>query len=194
MTAPLLRPRGPAGFTLAEFLVALALLMLGLALSSALLMESSRQLAEIAAEQQDAPVPLIVARIRADVSGASSFAVAVGEESTRLLLFGHPEGTVHYENVGQELRRAVLGASGKSLEKEVILWRGLEGWSGVRIPPLDPDEAGTDVLRLDFVYRRRSTAKTPLPVLPAYRGEAEETRTETIFLLPRGNGLGTNTW
>jgi hypothetical protein len=165
-----------------------------LALASALLLESSRQLAESAGEQRDAPVPLIVARIRADVLGASSFAVARDEKSTRLLLFGHPEGTVYYENVGQELRRAVLGPGGKSLEKEVVVWRGLESWSGLRIPPLDPDEPGTDILRLDFVYQRRSTAKTPLPVLPAYRGETDETRTETIFLVPRGNGLGTNTW
>lgn len=194
MTRPLVRPRGQAGFTLAEFLVALALLTLVLTLSSALLMESSRQLAESAAEQRDAPVPLIVARIRADVSGASSFAVARDEKSTRLLLFGHPEGVVQYENVGEELRRAVFGPGGKSLEKEAVVWRGLSSWSGSRVPPLDPDEPGTDVLRLDFTYRRRSTARTPLPVLPAYRGETDETRTETLFLLPRGNGLGTNTW
>ncbi|HSK78437.1 MAG TPA: prepilin-type N-terminal cleavage/methylation domain-containing protein [Thermoanaerobaculia bacterium] len=193
MTPPHLRPRGQEGFSLAELLVALALMSLVLSLASALLMESSRQLVESAGEQRDAPVSLILARIRGDVVQASSFAVAVDKTSTRLLLFGHPEGTVQYENVGEELRRAVL-VSGKRLEKEVILWRGLEAWSGSRIPPLDPDEPGTDVLRLDFVYRRRSTAKTPLPVLPAYRGATEEARLETMFLVPRGNGLGTNTW
>ena len=193
MTPPHLRPRGQEGFSLAELLVALALMSLVLSLASALLMESSRQLVESAGEQRDAPVSLILARIRGDVVQASSFAVAVDETSTRLLLFGHPEGTVQYENVGEELRRAVQ-APGKKLEKEVIVWRGLESWSGLRIPPLDPDEPGTDVLRLDFVYRRRSTSKTPLPVLPAYRGATEEARLETIFLVPRGNGLGTNTW
>jgi prepilin-type N-terminal cleavage/methylation domain-containing protein len=193
MTPPHLRPRGQEGFSLAELLVALALMSLVLSLASALLMESSRQLVESAGEQRDAPVSLILARIRGDVVQASSFAVAVDETSTRLLLFGHPEGTVQYENVGEELRRAVR-APGKKLEKEVIVWRGLESWSGSRIPPLDPDEPGTDILRLDFVYRRRSTSKTPLPVLPAYRGATDESRLETIFLVPRGNGLGTNTW
>jgi prepilin-type N-terminal cleavage/methylation domain-containing protein len=194
VTPPLRRPRGQAGFTLAELLVALALMSLVLSLASALLMESSRQLAESAGEQRDAPASLIIARIRSDVLGASSFAIAQDEKSTRLLLFGRPEGTVQYENVGEELRRAILGPGGKSLEKEVIVWRGLKTWSGVRVPPLDLDEPGTDVLRLDFVYQRRSTVKTPLPVLPAYRGETDETRLETLFLVPRGNGLGTNTW
>ncbi|HKV11723.1 MAG TPA: prepilin-type N-terminal cleavage/methylation domain-containing protein [Thermoanaerobaculia bacterium] len=193
MTPRHLRARGQEGFTLAEFLVSLALMMLVIALASALLMESSRQLAESAGEQKDAPVPLIVARIRADVSEASSFAVAMDEVSTRLLLFGHPEGTIYYENVGEELHRAVL-VSGRKLEKEVILWRGLTAWSATRVVPIDPDEPGTDVLRLDFIYVRRSTVKTPLPVLPAYRGPKDEARLETIFLVPRGNGLGTNTW
>lgn len=193
MTPRLLRPRGQEGFTLAEFLVSLALMTLVIALASALLMESSRQLAESAGEQRDAPVPLIIARIRADVAEASSFAVAMDETTTRLLLFGHPEGTIHYENVGEELRRAVL-IPGRRLENEVILWRGLKAWSATRIVPVDPDEPGTDVLRLAFIYVRRSTVKTPLPVLPAYRGPTDEAWLETIFLVPRGNGLGTNTW
>jgi prepilin-type N-terminal cleavage/methylation domain-containing protein len=187
-----LRPRGQDGFTLVEFLIALALLSLVLTLASGLLMESSRLLAESAEEQRDAPVPLIVARIRGDVLGASSFAVAEGDSSTRLLLFGHPEGTVQYENVGHELRRAVLGAANR-LERETIVWRGLGSWSCSRIPSLDPSAPGIDVLRLDFTYKRRSTIKTPLPVLPAYRGETTQERTETLFLLPRGNGLG-NAW
>lgn len=186
------RPRGEAGFTLAELLIALALLALVSTLASGLLMESSRLLAESAAEQRDAPVPLIVARIRNDVLGAGSFAMARDEKSTRLLLFGHPDGTVQYENVGDELRRAIVGV-GMKLEKETVVWRGLGSWRCTRIPPLDPDVPGTDVLRLDFTYERRSTPRTPLPVLPAYRGETAEERTETLFLLPRGNGLG-NAW
>ena len=193
MTPPPLRPRhGQDGFTLAELLVSMALLSLVLTLASGLLMESSRLLAESAEEQRDAPVPLIVARIRGDVLGASSFAVAMDDRSTRLLLFGHPEGTVQYENVGHELRRAVLGSANR-LEGEAVVWRGLDSWGCSRIQSLDPSAPGMDVLRLDFRYKRRSTIKTPLPVLPAYRGETTEARTETLFLLPRGNGLG-NAW
>ena len=194
MSAPLPAPRRPseAGFTLPELLISLALMMLVLTLAAGLLMESSRLLVETAAEQNDAPVPLLLARIRGDVLGASSFVstVAADGESPRLLLVGHPQGTIQYEQVDGDLRRGVI--RGGRIEDEAVVWRGLVTWSCARVPVLDLEEQRPDVLRLDCVYQRRSTPKTPLPVLPAFRGPVKETRTETLVLVPRGNGLGTS--
>jgi prepilin-type N-terminal cleavage/methylation domain-containing protein len=194
MSAPCPRSRrsAQAGFTLPELLITLALLTLVLAIAAGLLLESSRLLVETAGEQKDAPVPLILARIRGDVLGASSFVstVATDGEAPRLLLVGHPQGTIRYEQVGAELRRGVL--AGGRLRSETVVWRGLVSWSCSPVPVPDLEEHRQDVLRLDFVYRRRSTPRTPLPILPAHRGPVEETRTETLFLVPRGNGLGTS--
>lgn len=189
---PAFRHSAQAGFTLAELLITLALMMVVLTIAAGLLLESSRLLVETAGEQKDAPVPLILARIRGDVLGASSFAAAASAESgsPRLLLLGHPQGTVRYEQVGDELRRGVV--EGGRVRHETVVWRGLVAWSFSRVPVLDLEEPRPDVLRLDFAYRRRSTPKTPLPILPAHRGPVEETRTETLFLVPRGNGLGTS--
>jgi len=173
--------RRQAGFTLVEMLISLALLMLVIALAAELMMESSQLLADSAAEQRDAPVPLIISRIRGDVLAASSFGGAQG----RLLLFGHPQGTVQYEKVGDELRRAVVDDHDR-LEGETIVWRQVEawGWSGVGMPG-----ASLEMLKLDVTYRRR-TARSGLAVLPGNRRPPTELRTETLFLLPRGNGLG----
>jgi prepilin-type N-terminal cleavage/methylation domain-containing protein len=189
---PAPRRSSQAGFSLLELLITLALMGLVLALAAGLLTESSRLLVETAGEQRDAPVPLILARIRGDVLGASSFVSTTGEdgEAPRLLLVGHPQGTLQYEQVGDELRRGVI--EGGRLRHEVTVWRGLVAWSCARVPVPGLDEPRPDVLRLDFHYRRRSTPRTPLPVLPFHRGPVEETRTETLFLVPRGNGLGTS--
>lgn len=194
MSAPLPAPRrsAEAGFTLPELLITLALMMLVLTLAAGLLLESSRLLVETAGEQKDAPVPLLLARIRGDVLGASSFVTTMAEdgESPRLLLVGHPQGTIQYERVDGDLRRGVV--VGGRLEHEAVVWQGLVSWSCSRVPVVDLEEQRPDVLRLDFVYQRRSTPRTPLPILPAFRGPVEETRTETLFLVPRGNGLGTS--
>jgi hypothetical protein len=193
MSAPLAAPwrSAEAGFTLPELLITLALMMLVLTIAAGLLLESSRLLVETAGEQKDAPVPLLLARIRGDVLGASSFVTTIAEdgESPRLLLVGHPQGMIQYEQVDGDLRRGVI--VGGRLEHEAVVWQGLVSWSCSRVPVVDLEEQRPDVLRLDFVYQRRSTPRTPLPVLPAFRGPVEEARTETLFLVPRGNGLGT---
>jgi hypothetical protein len=41
---------------------------------------------------------------------------------------------------------------------------------------------------LSITYTRRTTPHTPLPVMPAYRGPLEEEITESLYILPRGNG------
>lgn len=164
-----------------EMLISLVLLLLAIAFAADLLMEGSQLLADSAAEQRDAPVPLILARIRGDVLGAGGFAGAEG----RLLLFGHPQGTVQYEKVGNELRRAVLNDS-EHLEEEAVVWRGVKEWSfrsegvpGVSLP----------MLVMTVTYRRQA-ARNSLPVLPGLRRPPTEEHTETLYLLPRGNGLG----
>jgi prepilin-type N-terminal cleavage/methylation domain-containing protein len=177
-----------SGFSLVEMLIALALLALALTLSAELLMESAQLLSDSAAEQRDAPVPLILARIRGDVLGADRALMSRAEDGSllRVLLPGHPEGLVQYEKIGGSLTRSVLDLDG-TVREESVLWPGVTGWECRAEPP------GGRLVRFEVAFRRRSSRRSPLPVVPALRGPAEEDRREVLFLLPRGNGLG-RTW
>jgi prepilin-type N-terminal cleavage/methylation domain-containing protein len=170
-----------AGFTLVELLVSLLLLLLALALAAQILVESSQMLADTAAEQVESPLPLAVARLRADVLGSASFSAL----QDNLLLEGHPAGSVLYELAGDELRRIVLDAADERACEpagESVLLRGVAGWRC--------SEVGPRLLAVTIRYRRRAVRPSPLPTLPAHRGPSREERTETLLLAPRGAGLG----
>ena len=104
-----------AGFTLVELMISLLLTLLALGLAAQVLMESAQVLTDTAAEQIDAPVPLALARIRGDVQSSRSYSVISGSPGSRLMLFGHPAGTLVYEQSGGELTRTVLDPLGSPL-------------------------------------------------------------------------------
>jgi prepilin-type N-terminal cleavage/methylation domain-containing protein len=172
--------RAQAGFTLVELLISATLLLFALALAAQLLMESAEQLVDASAEQADPAVPLLLDRLRGDVLASSGYAACSADE---LLLTGHPAGQVLYERIGDELHRVVLDPSGAPL-REGVPWRGVSFWSC--------QPAGFRLLRLDLQYRRRTVRRTLKPSLPGERGAATELRTETLFLTPRGAGLGSS--
>jgi prepilin-type N-terminal cleavage/methylation domain-containing protein len=183
--------RGPKpsqdGFTLVEMSIALVLLMLGLAIATQVLMETSRLFAETAGEAQDTPVPLVIARIRGDVQGAADASPLLLEDGSlaAVQMVGGPEGQVIYERRGTDLYRRVLPTSGGE-PPPTLLWRGVTAWSCQVVP-------GTRLLDLQVTYRRRTVPHTPLAVMPAYRGPLTEELTQRLYLLPRGGGLG-DTW
>jgi prepilin-type N-terminal cleavage/methylation domain-containing protein len=171
--------RPDSGFTLVELLVSLLLVLLALALAAQILVESSQMLADAAAEQLEAPLPLATARLRSDILGAASFTVLDGGD--RLLLEGHPAGTVLYERAGDELRRIVLDAGGEPLGESVLL-RGVAAWRC--------QGSGSRLVAVTIRYRRRAIRPSPLQTLPAHGRPGGEERTETLLLAPRGAGLG----
>jgi prepilin-type N-terminal cleavage/methylation domain-containing protein len=176
------RPTAQAGFTLVELLVALVVTMLALALAAQVLMESAQMLADAAAEQTDAPMPLVLARLRGDVRAAGRFRLLPGTGGEpALLLEGHPAGLVLYEKVGDELRRTVLDAAFQPRGSAPAL-RGVTGWSCSSIGP--------GLLVVSLSHRRSSLRRGPLPALPGRRGPASEERTESILVALRGEGLG----
>jgi prepilin-type N-terminal cleavage/methylation domain-containing protein len=170
--------RGEAGFSLVELLIASVLLLVALAIASQLFMESAEQLVDATGEQADPTVPVLLDRLRADVRAASGYTVC---EEDRLLLTGHPAGEVLYQRVGAQLHRAVLDTAG-TLLGDGVPWRGVSAWS---CQPLGPH-----LLRLDLQYQLHRFRRTLNPSLPGERGLATEERTETLFLAPRGGGLG----
>jgi prepilin-type N-terminal cleavage/methylation domain-containing protein len=172
-----------SGFALLELLIALVLVSLALALSAQVLMESSQMLADVAAEQTDAPMPLVVARLRGDVRAASGFEVLPGEsgDPPRLVLLGHPAGTILYEPIGRELRRTVLGEDGM-LRGSAPALHNLTGWSCAEVTPR--------LLLVTVSHRRSKLRPGLLPQLPGQRGPVSEERTESILVAPRGAGLG----
>jgi prepilin-type N-terminal cleavage/methylation domain-containing protein len=183
-----LPPRsGRAGFTLIELSISLAILLIALALASQLLMETSQLFAESSGESLDAPVPLLIARIRGDVQGSTSVEpvydlIAHTLQSVDMQGF---DGRISYEKMGVALYRTFTPADG-SPPRTALLWPGVIGWGCERLQP-------KGLILLEVTYRRRSTPRTPLPTLPALRGPVMETLTQRMFLLPRGAGLG-ETW
>lgn len=165
------------GFALLELLIALVLVSLALALTAQLLMESSQMLTAAAAEQTDAPMPLVLARIRGDVRASGGFEIVEG----RLYLFGHPAGTVVYDRAGRDLRRTVLDHHGTVLGSSPAL-RGVTQWSCGEVTPR--------LLLVTVGHRRSRLRAGVLPQMPSQRGPVAEERTESILVAPRGFGLG----
>lgn len=178
---------GQTGFTLIELSVSLAILLIALALASQLLMETSHLFAESAGEAVDAPVPLVIGRIRGDVQGATSV-LPIHDKSGALLqvVISGLDRQITYEKLGVALYRTVEPHDGSSPAQKALLWPGVTGWQCGRIEP-------RGLILLEVRYRRRTTPHTPLPALPALRGPLLETLTQRMFLLPRGAGLG-ETW
>jgi hypothetical protein len=148
-------------------------------------METSQLFAETSGEALDAPVPLLVARIRGDVQGAVVVFPELDEEGAleRVVIrrFGEQ---VFYEKKGTALYRTVEpDGGGRHIG---LLWPGVVAWSCRRLEP-------KGLVELEVSYRRRSLPRTPLPALPALRGPVTELQTQRMFLLPRGAGLG-ETW
>ena len=77
-----MRGTGGEGFSLVEVLVALVLFLVGVAFAAQLLVETSQQLADAAAEQVEAPMPLVRARLRADVQAAQGALCVVRLDGT----------------------------------------------------------------------------------------------------------------
>jgi hypothetical protein len=177
------RTERQGGFTLVELSIALVLLIVGLLIAADLLMETSQLFAETAGESLDTPVPLVVARIRGDVQGGTGVATVRRTDASlaQVVVQGIGEQIV-YEKTGDSLLRtvAIAGAAPRSAE---TLWRGVVAWNCQILP-------GTNLVQLSVTYQRRAVPRSPLPGLPADRGSKSELLTQSMFLLPRGAGLG----
>lgn len=182
MSAPSPPRRPQAGFTVVEMTIALVLLLVGLLIAADLLMESSRLFVETSGEALDTPAPLAAARVRADIQGSTSvsphFSPIDGTLDSVYVRGGGEE--IVYQKTGDVIYRVVNPSSGLP-QSPVTLWRGVTRW---RCDPGSQNEPAF----LSITYTRRSTPHTPLPVMPAYRGPLTEEVTESLYILPRGNG------
>lgn len=169
------------GFTLVELLISLVVMALALALTAQVMMEGAQMLTDSTAEQADAPMPLVAARLRGDVRAAAGFEVLPGLEGPALFLEGHPAGLVVYQKVGDELRRTVMDETGK-VRGEAPALRGVTSWS---CAPLAPG-----LVAVTLSHSRSAVRRGPLPALPGRRGPRTEERSETFLVAPRGAGLG----
>lgn len=170
-----------AGFTLVELLISLVVMALALALAAQVMMEGAQMLTDAAAEQADAPMPLVAIRLRSDIRAAAGAEVLPGLEGPALFLPGHPAGLVVYQKVGDELRRTVVDETGKVRGSAPAL-RGVTAWTCAAIPP--------GLVAVTLSHRRSAIRGGPLPALPGRRGPRSEERTETFLVAPRGAGLG----
>lgn len=178
---------GQAGFTLVEMLITLVLLLVGLMIASELLMEAAQLLATTSGEAADTPVPLAIARLRADVQGADSALPVFSEEGdlVALVFAGRDasgrERQVVYSKSEDILLRRVVRTDGSLPGSPEIVWKQVLGWRS-------EINGGLVDLRID--YMRRAVPRSPLPGLPVDRGPRAELRTERMFFLTRGSGLG----
>jgi len=170
-----------SGFTLVELLISLLVMSVALALAAQVMMEAAQMLTDAAAEQADAPMPLVAARLRGDIRAAAGFEVDEGLEGPALFLHGHPAGMVVYQKVGDELIRTVLDDTGK-VRGEGPALRGVTSWSCAPISP--------GLVAVNLSHRRSAIRGGPLPMVPGRRGPRFEERSESFLVAPRGAGLG----
>jgi type II secretory pathway pseudopilin PulG len=187
-------PRGGArdapGFTLVEVLISLTLLILALALAAQLLGETQQMMVDAARQALDPAAALVATRLRVDVLGASAALAAQNfdQSCSFLELTGNPEGPIVYQRVGEQLMRTVLAADGTPMGALVLL-RGTTAFSCVT-----SSLGSAQVVLLDYRYRRSRVRRSPLPLLPAMWGPAQEEVRESLVLAPRGSGLGGGGW
>ena len=122
-----------------------------------------------------------------DVQGAAGAVAAQNPDLTcvYLELVGNPEGVIFYQLAGDALVRTVLAADGTPGRPGTLL-RGASAFSCATI--LSPQ--GLTVVRLDVHYLRSRSRRSPLMLLPSAWGPRQEEVRETLFLTPRGSGLG----
>jgi prepilin-type N-terminal cleavage/methylation domain-containing protein len=175
-----------AGFTLVELLVAFVILALALALTAQLLQEGQLALVDTTREQTEAPITLVLARIRNDVLSAAAFYVVPGSGGARLTLLGHPAGTVIWEREGDQLVRGVNGAPGAPVLRNVTGWAAASFSAGVTSAP---------VVSVEIHYNAPSVRRRRL-VTEAVQGTGPgwEERSESLLLLPRGGGRRERAW
>jgi prepilin-type N-terminal cleavage/methylation domain-containing protein len=182
------RRRRQAGFTLVETLVALVLLVLVLAIAAQLLGETQQMLVDASRELRDPAAALVATRLRADVLGATA-AVAVQNPDLSCAyveLIGSPRGPIVYRLAGGGLVRSYLAADGTPHDSMVLLRPAT--W--LACATFDPPLASFPIVRLDYRYLRSRVRRSPLPLLPSAWAPRQEEARETLFLTPRGAGLG----
>jgi len=162
-------------------MVSLVLFMVGVAFAAQLLMETAQQLADASAEMVESPMPLVRARLRADVQASREAACVRWPDGTleEVRLTGHPAGTVVYRVDEGMLSRRVEDGHGRPLGEGPVL-RGIESWSCAD---------GGGLLFVQLSYRRRAVRRTPLVVEPGARRPLTEVREESLLVAPRGGGL-----
>ncbi|HEY0781961.1 MAG TPA: prepilin-type N-terminal cleavage/methylation domain-containing protein [Thermoanaerobaculia bacterium] len=174
--------RRAGGFALIELLVALVLLLLAIAIAAGVLMETSQIFVDSAADQLDPLPSLVIARIRDDVQQSSGYSIVPPIDSPeQLVLLGHPEGTIVYQTVGEDLVRSLVDEEGVSTATRTVL-RDVVDWSAAGQTSV--------LLRFEITYRVHAGRRSPLPTVPGQRGPTSAVRTEALYLTLRGGGLG----
>ena len=179
-------PRGAprsrqAGFTLIEMLISLVLLMVGLLIAAELLMETAQLFATTARETTERPIPLAIARLRADVQGADSASPLFNEDGdlTGVFLARPDQAVVYYKEDTKLMRRVDRGSF--EVDTPEVVWENVLAWRA---------EVNRGVLDLRIDYMRRGAPPSPLPGMPLDRVPVYEPWSERMFFLTRGSGLG----
>jgi hypothetical protein len=164
-------------------LISLTILIFALGLATQLLMETAQLFMGSTREARSTQVPQAVSRMRADVIASSYFAISVLPDGSmdRLVLAGHPAGTVAYQLVGTDLVRTL---NGLNAEEGDVLWHGVDSWTANAVP------IGGHLLHLEISYRQTTGPQFLLRV-PGGQGPRELPRLQSFYVLPRGGGLGT---
>jgi prepilin-type N-terminal cleavage/methylation domain-containing protein len=200
------RANGERGFTLAEALIALAVLGVGLILAGSILVQAHRMLHQASVEARTPAAELVLARLRSELQSAEGVAADTGPPLDRArnpleLLF--PDGRrVRYERWGSELRRRELvpakgaadpGGDGGDRSPS----RGRAEWSAPRrvlggVTSWRWNQVGRRLVTVEIAYRSPGAGDRivdPARSSPrSVAGEAEVRRTLVAAL--RGGGLG----
>jgi prepilin-type N-terminal cleavage/methylation domain-containing protein len=161
------------GFSLVELLVALMILLIGLALAAEIGVRARAILARSVRDALRPPIAAVLARLRTDVQGADRFSppglVAPSGWTEEPLVLQSARGNVLYRLESGTLERVVLDATGRETSARLPLVRDGAAW---RWRPVD---AG--LVEISIAYLAE-------PGAPGAAGKA--IRRETLRLALRG--------
>jgi prepilin-type N-terminal cleavage/methylation domain-containing protein len=158
---PLTARRAP-GFSLLEVVVTLAVVSLGIALASRLILEAQLGLLRAQAELEN-PLPrYALTRLRADVEGAAGVtAILPGWRSSPLELTLADGSRISWRWSAEELERVTLDATGAPVVRHVAI-RDVVGWRWRAVAADVLPAAFHDLVDVEITHRLRDTTATPL--------------------------------
>jgi prepilin-type N-terminal cleavage/methylation domain-containing protein len=147
-----------SGFTLVEVLVALAVLSIGLAVASRLVIESQLGLVRASAELGNGMPHYAVERLRSDLQQADVVTPPTPAWRSSPLVIAFPAGTdrtpIRWERSETgDLERVILDTAGHPVVRHVTL-RDVSAW---RWRPVTPR-----LVDVEITYRARDTSEVPL--------------------------------
>ena len=163
------RARVPqAGFTVLELIISFAILLIAMMIAGRLLLEAQARMSHSARQALEPVAAIALKQIRADIRSSTEVpAYGSAWNWEPLILLGHPNGTVSYKKLGDDLVRIVSRGSVTEPASRIIL-RSVSVWRWRLNPeaplPLVDIELGQREIPRFALLAAAGQREAPIPV------------------------------